>query len=382
MANTIPAAIVTAAYDAMNVVSQELIGLIPAVSKNARAERVSLNQSITAPVVGAKIATDITPGHAYTDPEDADYDSVSVTMTKQKKTEFHWTGEEERSLMNSEGVLMDVNRQNIAQCLRGLINDIEADLAAEYVNAWRTHGAAGIVPFGSGDDLTDLSSVLAVLDEQGAPPMGRSVVLNEQAARQLQGKQPTLFNVNEGGELRRSFNPIGLFGAMIRMSHAIVRHRGSTAVGAINAAGGEPVGSTMLTADGYSGEAQRRGDLIRIAGDTNNYMLSAAAGASATELSLAGDGLRVAAPDDAVITNQGDYTAHLAFSMDALMLACRVPAVPEGGDLGMRTYLQDPRSGLVFELATFPQYRQRAYEVGIVWGVRTIKPEHLAILVG
>lgn len=384
MANTIPAAIITAAYDAMEVVSQELIGLIPAVSKNAKAEAVSLNQSITAPVVGAKTSSDITPGHAYSDPEDTDYGTVSIEMTKQKKTEFHWTGEEERSLMNSDGVLMDINRQNIAQCIRALVNETEVDLAKEYVNASRAYGTISTVPFSTADNLSDLSGVLQILDENGAPPMGRSVVLNEFVARQLQGRQPTLFNVNEGGEMRRSFNPISLFGAMVRMSHAMQRHdsAGATA-GEVNLAAGEAAGQTEITVDGYAaGEVMNKGDIVTFAGDTSKYLLAQAVGASATTLHLAKPGLRFAAADDTDITHAADdYNALMAFSMDALMLACRVPAVPEGGDLGMRTYLQDPRSGLVFELATFPQYRQRTYEVGIVWGTKTIKPEHLALLI-
>lgn len=387
MANTIPAEIVTAAYDAMEVVSQELIGLIPAVSKNAKAETVSLNQNITAPVVGAKTSSQITPGHAYSDPADQSIGFVSVEMTKQQKTEFHWTGEQERELMNSDGVLMDINRQNIAQCLRTLVNEIETDLAAEYVNASRAFGTLGATPFGTNDDLSDLSGVLRILDENGAPPMGRSVILNELTARQLQGKQPTLFNVNEGGEMRRSFNPIMLFGSMVRMSHAIHRHDSGTALPndtAINDVNDVAVGSTTIGIDGTSIPAQAKGDIITFGDDPDNkYVLAQDKVAGNGNIVIAKPGLRIQANDNRpVVSAVTDYTANMAFSMDALMLACRVPAVPEGGDLGMRTYLQDPRSGLVFELATFPQYRQRTYEVGIVWGVKTIKPEHMAILIG
>lgn len=387
MANTIPAAIITAAYDAMNVVSQELIGFIPAVSKNAKAEAVSLNQSITAPVVGSKPTSNITPGHNYADPADTSYDTVSIEMTKQKKAEFHWTGEEEQSLVNSDGVLMDINRQNIAQCLRALVNEIEVDLAAEYVNASRAHGTAGTAPFGTADNLSDLSGVLGILDENGAPPMGRSIILNEADARRLQGLQPSLFRVNEGGELRRSFNPIGLFGAMIRMSHAVrVHDTGAAQVAAAMTSAAEPVGETSIAVTGSSRVAMKKGDIITFAGDSTQYVLAAdVAGSSAAgTITIAEPGLRQAIGGTAVTVskNANDYTAMVAFSMDALMLACRVPAVPDGGDLGMRTYLQDPRSGLVFELATFPQYRQRTYELGIVWGTKTIKTEHLALLLG
>ena len=384
MANTIPSEIITAAYDAMNVVSQELVGMIPAVSKNSMAERVSLMQSITAPVVGAKTATNIVPGHAYADPADESYEHVSIQLTKQKKTEFHWTGEEERSLLNSDGVLMDVNRQNIAQCLRTLVNEIEVDLASEYVNASRALDKRSTTPFSSADDLTDLSSVLQILDENGAPPMGRSVVLNEQSARQLQGKQPTLFNINEGGEMRRSFNPISLFGSTIRMSHAMQVHDQGTAQAAtMLTSGAAAAGSTDITVDGNSRVDMKKGNLVTFADETpaNTYLVGTAYGGADTTLTIAAPGLRNRIANDKRVTSTAtDWTALMAFSMDALMLATRVPAVPDGGDLGTRTYIQDPRSGLVFEIAAFPQYRQRTYEIGIVWGVKTIKPEHMALL--
>lgn len=385
MANTIPAEIITAAYDAMNVVSEELIGLIPAVSKNARAEAVSLNQDITAPVVGSKTPRDIQTGHAYRTPEDTSYDTVSVSMTKAKSAEFFWTGEEEKSLMLSDGVLTDINRQNIAQCLRGLVNEIEGDLAAEYVNASRAYGTAGTLPFGTNDDLSDLSQVLAILDENGAPPMGRSVILNELTARQLQGKQPTLFNVNEGGEMRRSFNPISLFGSTVRMSHAVKRRDTATVNAGAMTNGAAAVGATEITINGVdnANKGPKAGDIVTFAGDSTKYLVTETVPNSGTTLKIAAPGLRNAIGATAVaVTAVPDYTAMMAFSMDALMLACRVPAVPEGGDLGQRTYIQDPRSGLVFELASFPQVRQRTYEIGIAWGVKTIKPEHMALLLG
>jgi hypothetical protein len=73
----------------------------------------------------------------------------------------------------------------------------------------------------------------------------------------------------------------------------------------------------------------------------------------------------------------------MAFTRNAFQLATRTPAIPgEGDNADDRTYVADPISGLVFEIALYRQYRQVTWEVGIVWGVKGIKPEHAAILLG
>ena len=85
------------------------------------------------------------------------------------------------------------------------------------------------------------------------------------------------------------------------------------------------------------------------------------------------------ADDNDAITAVGDYTPNLAFSRDAFHLVCRVPAVPEGGDgADDRMYVNDPHSGLTYEISVYRQYRQMTYEIGICWGVRTVNAEHAA----
>ena len=46
----------------------------------------------------------------------------------------------------------------------------------------------------------------------------------------------------------------------------------------------------------------------------------------------------------------------------------------------MREVVTDPRSGLSFELAVYPGYRMVHYEIGVLWGAKVLKPEHICLL--
>ena len=74
---------------------------------------------------------------------------------------------------------------------------------------------------------------------------------------------------------------------------------------------------------------------------------------------------------------------HLLFTRDAIVLAQRLPALPEEGDMAVdRMSVQDPFSGLVFEIAKYAQYRQMQYEISCAWGVKMAKAENAALLLG
>ena len=42
----------------------------------------------------------------------------------------------------------------------------------------------------------------------------------------------------------------------------------------------------------------------------------------------------------------------------------------------------DPISGITFQIALYRQYRQVRYEVGLAWGVSSVKPAHGCLILG
>jgi hypothetical protein len=85
----------------------------------------------------------------------------------------------------------------------------------------------------------------------------------------------------------------------------------------------------------------------------------------------------------AAVTVAAAATCNMGFSRSALVLACRAPALPEEGDMATdRLLVTDPRTGLTFDVAMYPQYRRVRYEVALAWGSANIKPQHTALLLG
>jgi hypothetical protein len=172
----------------------------------------------------------------------------------------------------------------------------------------------------------------------------------------------------------------------IRESGQIRSHTRGTGASATTNAAGYAVGATTITLASAGTGTILAGDVITFAGDTNQYVVltgDADVSGGGTVV-LAAPGLRQAIPASATaITVVASSTRNLAFHRNAIVLAARVPARPTEGDLAEDvTIVTDPRSGISFEVALYKQYRQVQYEISLAWGVKAIKPEHIAVLLG
>lgn len=386
MPNTLTAVLPTI-YEALDVVSRELVGFIPAVTRNSSAERAAVSQNITYPVVPSITTENITPGASPASSGDQTIGSLTMTISKSKAAPIRWTGEEQRSLsVGDRPQIGNILRDQFAQAFRALTNEVEADLAALYVEASRAYGTAGTAPFGTNNDFTDLSNAYAILDQNGAPSTDRHLVLNSLAMANLRGKQSQVFKVNEAGtaDTLRTGSIGDLLGFMIHNSSQVKSHTKGTGTGyLVNNASGYAIGSTTIAADTGSGTIIA-GDILtnsQAGRDANKYVVKTALATGS--LTIANPGNLVAWVDNDSLAVGNNYTANLAFSRNAIHLVTRQPAMPEGGDdADDVATVTDPFSGLSFQVAIYRQYRQVKYEIGLAWGVKMVKPEHCAILLG
>lgn len=372
-------------YAGLDVVSRELVGFIPAVTRNVSAERAAVGQPVVYPITPAANVVDITPAMAIPEPTDQTIGNGSMNISKSRAAQFGYTGEEQRGLNNGPGFIT-VQADMFAQGLRALVNEIEIDLATEAAaKASRAYGTAGTTPFATNTGET--AQVRKILDDNGAPPSERSLIIDTGAGAALR-TLAQLTKVNEAGTMMtlRDGELLNLNGLSIKESAGIVRQAAGTGASATTNNAGYAVGATVITLASAGTGTILAGDIVSFAGDTNKYLVVSgdADVSNGGTITLAKPGLRVAMSAAAKnITVIAQATRNIAFPRSALHLVARAPALPEGGDNAVdRMMITDPRSGMAFEVSLYAGYRKMRAEVGCAWGVRGVKPEHIAVLLG
>ena len=377
MANTLTGFIPTI-HEAVDTVSRELVGFIPSVTLNATAEQVAKDQSINYPIVDAYTASDITPSNTSPDAGDTSFSYGTMSISKSRKVAFDWTGEEQTSV---GGLYQRLLADQFAQAMRTLINEVETDIANLYTYASRAYGTAGTTPFAS--TLAGTAQMLKILADNGAPQNELQLVINTAAGANLRTlAQLTKANEAADTSLLRRGVLLDIHGFKIRESAQVKAHtKGTGASYQVNNASTIAVGGTTVAADTGSGTVLA-GDVVTFAADTNNkYVVNTALSAGSFVINK--PGIRGSAiPDNNAITVGDSYSANMAFHRGAIHLLARVPKMPQGSSAADVYEATDPISGITFQIAMYPQYRQTMYEVALAWGVKAVKPEHMGILLG
>ncbi len=374
-------------YEAIDVVSREMVGFIPSCTLLASAERAAINENVRVPIAPAAAAEDVVAGQLPPDDGDQNIGNNPLVISKARMVPFRWTGEEQKGVGNQSpnGGYAKIRQGQIAQAIRTLVNEIETAMGGLHVTASRATGTAGTTPFAS--TLGDPAQARKILSDNGAGMSDLQMVIDTTAGANVR-TLAQLTKANEAGttELRAQGKLLDIHGFELRESAGI---QAAVTVGSVTGAvtGSAANGATSVTLTTPAGGAVNllAGDIVTFAGDANKYVAAAACtiGASATgTLTLTAPGLRKTA-STAAISVVGAATRNMAFGRHAILLATRLPALPEEGDMAEdRITLTDPVSGIAFEFAMYKQYRRVRYEVALAYGFANIKPEHTTLLLG
>ncbi|HAJ79603.1 MAG TPA: P22 coat - protein 5 family protein [Fibrobacteres bacterium] len=383
-------------YAAFNQVARELVGFVPAVTIDASMARAAKDETIrsyyTNPVASSDVHS-ISPGVTPPDYGDTTIPYIDMTIDTLDSTWVRFQGEEELGLMNQgPGQFQKIIQDRFAEGIRILMNRMESAVATEVKNgASRAVGTAGTTPFQSNFKI--ITEVRKILADNGCPlstPGNVSLVCDTAAGMYLRQNAGLLMTNAAGTDATlRQGTLLPLLGLDIKESAQVAAHTKGTGTGFDVTAAGAAVGDSLIPLEGGDSGTILKGDVVTFAGgttDANKYVVndpSTATGATSGNIYLGRPGVRIVKVTADEMTIGNSYTANMAFHRSAVILVTRAPKRPSMGDLATDvTQIVDPLTGISIEVAMYPQFMQMGFMLSIARGVKAVKPEWIATLMG
>jgi len=379
-------------YIAADKVSRELTGFIPAVTLNNGTERAAIGDTVRSAFTRPATAVNRNVGMTISEGTNQTIDNKTITITKDRAVEIPWEGEEIKHVNNGSG-FETIYGDQAMQAMRTLTNEMEIDVAvAAYQGASRAYGTAGTTPFQTAGDFTDAAFTKKILVDNGAGEFGNQLVMNTTAGAMIQGKQAQA-NVTGSDSIQRQGILLPLSGLDLRQSAQVVNHTAGNMANATTNGTALSVGTTVIPLALAGTGTVAIGDIITLAGDTNQYVVASVSFAGANPavgdtVTIQEPGLRVAVGAAATaITVVGSSARNVAFARSAIELVARAPATPVIGGVARdsavdRMMIVDPISGIPFEFSVYLGQGKAMIQCACAWGTKVWKPEHVATLLG
>jgi hypothetical protein len=375
-------------YAAADTVGRELVGVIPSVTINTSStEEAAQGETIRAAFTQAQPVTTVAPSMTIPEGADQTVDNKTMILNSTASVKIPWTGENIKFVNNGAG-FDTIYGDQIKQAMRAITNKIETEVALDIADrASRAVGTAGTTPFGTNFD--SVAEVRQILVDNGMPSNDRqaTLVINSAAGTKLRNLA-SLNSVNTSGseELLRRGTLLDLQGLQMKESAGIDSHTAGDAANATTDDAGYAIGATVITLASAGTGAILAGDVITFAGDARQYVVTIGDGdvSGGGTITLGGNGLRAALAGSTVaITMVASAVKNIAFHKAAVEIGVRALAQPLGGDAAVdRLTVQDPESGLIYNIAAYKGYNKAMFDISVLYGYKVWKPEFTAALLG
>lgn len=358
------------------VIPQLLVQGLMALRENARtvafvnneyqSEAGKKGSTIDVPIPSAIVDVDVTPANIAPNPGDLTPTSVPLPMNFWREAAFQMSDKDQ--LEAQSGTLP----MQASEAIKALANFVDKKILGLYPAFYGATGTPGVTPFTDGT-TNDGAEFRRLLNVQLAPPGDRTIVFDPDAetkalnlrAFQDYGWNQDLDAIREGKINKR-------LGMMWEMNQNVLDHTaGSAAAYQIN--GTPSIGDTTIPIDTGSGNFVR-GDIITFAGHTQQYSIQADVASVAAAITIS-PALRVAVPDDAVLSYAGDHVVNLGFQRGAIAFASR-PLQAYGSQLGVISRSAvDPISGLTLRVEVKHEYKRLRWSYDILFGTEVIRAD-------
>ena len=364
-------------FSAAAKVAREPHGMIDSITTDFNSMGVAKGDVVRVPVAPPLASADFIPSNIPPQGGDTTAGTVPVTIDYSKKTSWYLTGEQQRSLENSD-TYTDWVTQLVSQGMRTLINGMESYAVTQAVQgASRGTGTPGVTPFSS--NISCLADLRKILVDNGCPMSDVGLVLQTAAGANLRKQGIFQFAYQAGNdEQLRSGTFLPTMGMNLRESAGINSWTSSADSTAYTLNGAAVVGQTSIAIQGGSGALQN-GDLITFSDNTSSvYVIGP--GSTSTTLCLGLPGLKEAHNTGATVTNLGNYTPNIALERSSTVAVVRPPMIPVNPTI-QQLLITDDQSGLTFLMLDIAQYGQRSWELHLAYGVKSVNPYAIALLI-
>ncbi len=394
MANTFTATIPTIMAEALDVL-RESAATLSAVNVDYGSQAAEPGDTITIPKPIAQTAAAVTPSNTPPANTDTTTATVTIALNKWQKTDFQMSDKDAKEIDAG-----NFRRTQAGEAVRALANKIDQDLLDEATSDSGTYnhfGTAGTTPFAS-------EALLATVWQKGAraelrkanAPFGPDifVMVDEDAEGELTSltqftdadRTGSTMGILEGA-IGRKLGANWIVNQNARSFTGGTLSDGTSKAALVNGAVAADATTMAIDETSLTGTLVD-GDVFTVANVTGYFMvtngtLTAAANA------IAAVNFTPAAPtggfaDDAQITFAADHVVNLAFHRNAFALVTRPvndSRVP-GAQNGLTEIITDPNTGIQLRLKITEEYYQTTWRWDVLYGVKCIRPELSARILG
>ena len=342
--------------------------------------------TIDVPIPSAITAVSVSPGATPPATADISPTSVPVPLNQWFEAPFYLT---DRDIMEAmEGTIP----MEASEAIKALANNVDVFILGLFTGIYSQAGTPGTVPFST--DTVDATDMRKLLHNTLAPPGDRRVVLDPDAeanALNLRAFQDASWSASAEAIMNGNLNrKLGFqwFMDQNAPSHTNGSLTDTASMACLIMDATIVVGQTVTTCDEstLTGDVNV-GDIFTVAGDTQQYVITAAATASSNAITLThSPGAKVAWADGAQVTFAGGisevYAINLGFHRDAFAFASR-PLVDSADGLGNQiASIADPISGLSLRLEVSREHKRTRFSYDILYGAALVRAELATRLAG